>query len=700
MQEKALRNTLLGTLVLGVFTGCSTAPRHTGEVAVAPDAGTVSGIPAPGEVTPHKEPASIKGNPESYVVFGRRYYVMNSSEGYRQRGIASWYGPGFHGRKTSSGTIYNMYGVSAAHKHLPIPTYARVTNLGNGRSIIVRIDDRGPFVGDRLIDLSYGAAAKLGMMGEGTAPVEVEALPPYQYLPGFEPGQMLAGLEGFPRTGGARAASSFTLPASPVAGNTMVAADLPPAAENQSGSGFNEAGAKPPTVDTSPKMALATPGRPNGTGTSRASTFTYQPPALESDLNKPFTAPPARSVSPTVALTSFSQPGHGDNNPAVAAVAPTVKVTGPEPNGPTERDSLSFSNRLAIVGQQPAGTVGQPLPAVPASTPINPPRLPASQPAATFTPPTGPTVAAITPPPPKPIVTLNVTSSPVPAVQPPVAVTPPTSPAVAAITPPPAKPTVAPNFTAQPPIPAVQPPAAVTPPTGPTVAATTPPAGMNNRAMTPPAVSSPVPTFNSFSRPVELLAQAQPTEADEEADTPARSRESRKSRRPAQDFAAERAKAERLAADKPEPKVVRAPEKVATVDKGVTKARAIAAVTPEKPTVTTKSPANERLAAATAKPAAKADKGQAAKGQTGNHAVATEDSSHLYLQVGAFAQRGNAEELRNRLIKALRYSVRIDPGRNNLHTVRVGPLNDPVEASRLKVRLASFGISTPHVVFE
>jgi rare lipoprotein A len=100
-------------------------------------------------------------------------------------------------------------------------------------------------------------------------------------------------------------------------------------------------------------------------------------------------------------------------------------------------------------------------------------------------------------------------------------------------------------------------------------------------------------------------------------------------------------------------------------------------------------------AATTAKPAAKAD-----KGQTGNRTVAEADNSHLYLQVGAFAQRGNAEELRNRLVKALRYSVRIDPGRNNLHTVRVGPLNDPVEASRLKVRLASFGISTPHVVFE
>ena len=195
-----------------------------------------------------------------------------------------------------------------------------------------------------------------------------------------------------------------------------------------------------------------------------------------------------------------------------------------------------------------------------------------------------------------------------------------------------------------------------------------------------------------------------PTESAEDADAPARPTASRKSRRPAPDTAADSAKAERLAADNPEPKAAKTAVKFATADKVIPKTRATAAVTPEKPTVTAKAQVNERIAAATtAKPAvtaAKADKGQINKGQAGNRSVVQEDTSHLYLQVGAFAQRGNAEELRNRLVKALRYSVRIDPGRNNLHTVRVGPLNDPVEASRLKVRLASFGISTPHVVFD
>ncbi|MFO1430752.1 MAG: septal ring lytic transglycosylase RlpA family protein [Candidatus Competibacteraceae bacterium] len=696
MQEKVLRNALLGTLVLGVFSGCSTAPqRPPGEVAVAPDANTIGGIIIQNEVVPHKEPASIKGNPESYVVFGKRYYVMNSSEGYRQRGIASWYGPGFHGRKTSSGTIYNMYGVSAAHKHLPIPTYARVTNLGNGRSIIVRIDDRGPFVGDRLIDLSYGAAVKLGMMGEGTVPVEVETLPPYQYMPGFEPGQMLAGLDSLPTAGSARAASAFTLPAAPATGNTIVAADLPSTAENQAGSGFNTADARPPAVYTGPKTALATPVRLGGTDVSRTTAFTDQPAALGSNTNKPFTAPPARNVAPVTPAVS-DQPGHGDNNSVATTVAPTAKATTPEPTGPADRDSLSFSNRLATVGQQPSSTVVQPLPTAPAmaSTPVNPPRLPAGPSPATFTPPTGPTVATFTPSPIKPVVTMNVTSSPTPVVQPSVTVTPPTGPTVAAITPPTAKPTPAPIVTVQSPAPPVQPPVATSLPT---VTAVTPPAGMNPRVIAAPVVSSPEPAFNSLSR---SLAQAQPTEADEGTDTPVRPRAPRKSRRPAPDDTADSAKAERPAADTPEPKAARAAEKVTTVDKSVAKARATAAVTPEKSTLPAKAPANDRLAAATAKPSAKPDKGQVDKAQAGNQTVAAADSSHLYLQVGAFAQRGNAEELRNRLIKALRYSVRIDPGRNKLHTVRVGPLNDPVEASRLKGRLASFGISTPHVVFE
>ncbi|GAC1454820.1 MAG: septal ring lytic transglycosylase RlpA family protein [Steroidobacteraceae bacterium] len=127
---------------------------------------------------PRAEPRSAHGNPAFYDVFGQRYYVLPSADGYLERGVASWYGPTFHGGNTSSGEPYDMYGMTAAHKTLPLPSYARVTNLRNGRSVTVRINDRGPFVANRLIDLSYTAAAKLDMIQGGTTLVEVRALTP------------------------------------------------------------------------------------------------------------------------------------------------------------------------------------------------------------------------------------------------------------------------------------------------------------------------------------------------------------------------------------------------------------------------------------------------------------------------------------------------------------------------------------------
>jgi rare lipoprotein A len=109
-------------------------------------------------------------------VLGKRYVVLATADGYLERGVASWYGPTFHGESTSNGEKYDMYAMTAAHKTLPLPTYARVTNLKNGRTVVVRINDRGPFVSNRLIDLSYSAAAKLDMLREGTTLVEIKAL--------------------------------------------------------------------------------------------------------------------------------------------------------------------------------------------------------------------------------------------------------------------------------------------------------------------------------------------------------------------------------------------------------------------------------------------------------------------------------------------------------------------------------------------
>lgn len=119
------------------------------------------------------------GNGPIYEVLGRRYVVLDSREGYRERGIASWYGKKFHGRLTSSREPYDMYALTAAHKTLPLPTWAKVTNLRTGQSVVVRINDRGPFVANRLIDLSYAAALAIGIVEDGTGMVEVAALDGY-----------------------------------------------------------------------------------------------------------------------------------------------------------------------------------------------------------------------------------------------------------------------------------------------------------------------------------------------------------------------------------------------------------------------------------------------------------------------------------------------------------------------------------------
>jgi len=129
------------------------------------------------DARPRAEPLN-RGANEPYTALGRKYVPYRSVAPYRARGIATWYGRKFHGKSTASGERYDMYAMTAAHTILPIPSYARVTNLANGRSVVVRINDRGPFHADRIIDLSYAAAYKLGYVNAGSARVEVEAVPP------------------------------------------------------------------------------------------------------------------------------------------------------------------------------------------------------------------------------------------------------------------------------------------------------------------------------------------------------------------------------------------------------------------------------------------------------------------------------------------------------------------------------------------
>lgn len=131
-----------------------------------------SGVPASGGVTGD----SSRAVADSYVVSGKRYYVLASAAGFAEEGMASWYGERFHGKPTSSGVVYNMYGMSAAHTRLPLGTYVRVTNLDNGRVVTVEVNDRGPFHDNRVIDLSYAAAKQLDFVNQGTARVRVEAV--------------------------------------------------------------------------------------------------------------------------------------------------------------------------------------------------------------------------------------------------------------------------------------------------------------------------------------------------------------------------------------------------------------------------------------------------------------------------------------------------------------------------------------------
>lgn len=182
-----------------ILVGCGTAPTRPQQQPSTPSmvppvqgpsepTPGQDGFPAPGTIppdvtetpdaVPREEPRSASGNPPAYTVFGKTYHVLDSADGFEQEGYASWYGKKFQGKPTASGEPYNMFKMTAAHKRLPIPSYARVTDLENGKSVVVRINDRGPFHHGRIIDLSYAAAARLGMLGKGSTRVKVEALVP------------------------------------------------------------------------------------------------------------------------------------------------------------------------------------------------------------------------------------------------------------------------------------------------------------------------------------------------------------------------------------------------------------------------------------------------------------------------------------------------------------------------------------------
>ena len=245
-------------------------PHETATVDTIPS--DVENVP---DAVPRQEPLSQYGNPESYTVYGETYQVLPTARGYSERGYASWYGRKFHGRRTSSGEIYDMYQMTAAHRTLPLPAFVRVRNLENNREIVVRVNDRGPFHSDRIIDLSYAAAAKLGILDAGSAMVQVEAI---------DTGSTIAQA---PSAGGT-AGTGTAYPVQPV--NPQASGAYPDAAGN--------------SYQTAPRSGTVYPQGPSVTGGSY-------------DMEVPSASPAPVPVTPPVASLPPAAPS---NAPAMGSI--------------------------------------------------------------------------------------------------------------------------------------------------------------------------------------------------------------------------------------------------------------------------------------------------------------------------------------------------------------------------------------------
>ena len=166
---------LLLVVATALAAGCSSVPRGGYYQDDGPHRRPEVDVSKVPDAVPRNEAHNERNN-RPYNVFGVSYRPLKTSKGYRERGVASWYGKKFHGQRTANGETYDMYAMTAAHKTLPLPSYLRVRNLNNGKSVIVRVNDRGPFRENRIVDLSYAAAARLGIIGTGTGIVEIEGL--------------------------------------------------------------------------------------------------------------------------------------------------------------------------------------------------------------------------------------------------------------------------------------------------------------------------------------------------------------------------------------------------------------------------------------------------------------------------------------------------------------------------------------------
>jgi rare lipoprotein A len=293
-------------LLVLALAGCSSAPRPKHAPSAPPP--VVAAIPSRpsdsaqgAELIPKAEPRSQRGNPPFYTVNGHRYTVLQTSTGFVERGVASWYGTDFHGLKTSTGEPYDMFAMTAAHKTLPLPCYARVTNLTNGRSVVVRINDRGPFVDNRIIDLSYAAAKRLDMIRNGTGFVQLEVLSPS--------GQSI----------------NASLPVNVPAASSAAAgvSSVPPVTIVTTVSG---AGAASPDESPAPPTATSTPTP--ATPPTSTSTPTPAPTPAPAPAPAPTSTPTAQPVVP--ASSFYIQVGAYSKADNAASAARRIKAGGIE----------------------------------------------------------------------------------------------------------------------------------------------------------------------------------------------------------------------------------------------------------------------------------------------------------------------------------------------------------------------------------
>jgi len=273
------------------------------------------------------EPRSAIGNRSPYTVLGKQYRVLARADGYVERGLASYYGVKFHGRRTSNREIYDMYAFTAAHKSLPLPSFARVTNLDNGKSVVVRVNDRGPFHAGRVIDLSYAAAVRLDMVRQGTARVEVRAL-----TPGAEPrGSLFARKENLPP-------ASTPQPSLPPAVTTATPSGMSQLIENLPAS-EPEAPATPSSPSAMQELIAQLPATAQSAPVMSTNT-TQEHPAQDESTKQSISTPPAVpastvAVSPTPTASNTSTPEASSSQSLLLQVA----------------SFASHDNALRVIGQ-------------------------------------------------------------------------------------------------------------------------------------------------------------------------------------------------------------------------------------------------------------------------------------------------------------------------------------------------------------